>query len=181
MGTMLHRITIGRTREVRGPDALERGAVGLIVVVVMAVAMWFGVRLMLMAQTLDAVSVARGAQVNAVVYHAEHGRWPTPDSQGIIGADLHGSFFKHLTLGEGGVITAELTLGSTPAVTAADDVHAPSDLQGLLSFRPELLGSKDAPSISFLCGYAKPTAGALAAGTGGRTTVPRKYLPPFCR
>lgn len=181
MGVMLHRITIGRTREVRGPDALEGSVVGVIVVVVMAIAMWFGVRLVLMAQTLDAVSVVRGAQVNAVVYHAEHGRWPAPGSRDIIGADPHGSFFKHLTLDEGGVITAELTLDPTRAGAVGSGVRVPGNLQGFLSFRPELLGSRDAPSISFLCGYAKPIAEVVETGAVDRTSMPGEYLPPFCR
>jgi len=153
----------------------------VIVVVVMAIAMGFGVRVMFMAQTLDAVSFARGAQVNAVVYRAEHGRWPAPGSQDIVGADSHGSFFKRLTLDEGGVITAELELDPTRAGAAGSGVRVPDSLRGFLSFRPELLGSRDAPSISFLCGYAKPIAGVVETGAVDLTSVPREYLPPFCR
>lgn len=181
MGATLHRIVIGRAREVRGPDALECGAVGLIVVVVMVIAMGFGVRAMLMAQSVDAVSFARGAQINAVVYYAEHGRWPAAGSRDIVGAHGRGSFSGQLTLDGDGVVTAELALGGIRAVPDGNGIRASGKLQGLLSFRPELLGSSDAPSISFLCGYAKPVAGGAAAGAVNRTSMPPEYLPPFCR
>lgn len=181
MGARLHRIVIGRSREVRGPDALESAVVGVIVVVVMMVAMEFGVRATLMAQTLDAVSFARGAQVNAVIYYAEHGRWPAPGSPDIVGADGRGSFFEQLTLDEGGAMTAELALGGIRAVPDGNGIRASGKLRGSLSFRPELLGARDAPSISFLCGYAKPMAGAVAAGAVNRTSMSPDYLPPFCR
>ena len=169
MGGILHRVVIGRTREVRGPDALERFAAGVTVAVVVAIAAGYGARSMLMAQTLDALSMARFQQINAVVYRAEHGRWPPPASPTEVGH----SRVTHVVQGGGGVITAELALGSTAG--------APGSVHGFLSFRPELLGSKEAPAISFLCGYAKPVAGAVEGGAADRTSIPRKYLPPFCR
>jgi len=181
MGVVKHQITIGRTREVRGPDALERGFAGMIIAVAMVIAVWFGVQLIQMTQTLDAVSVAGGPQINAIIYHAEHGRWPSPGNRDIVAADSNGNYVEHLALGEGGVITAELTLGPAQRVLTGRGARLPSSIHGFLSFRPELLGSKDAPSISFLCGYAKPVAGAIETTTANQTTLPRKYLPPFCR
>lgn|SRR5574337_130751 len=181
MGKVQHRITIGRTREVRGPDALERGAVGMIIAVVMVIAVWFGMQLVHMTQTLDAVTLASGAQISAVIYHAEHGRWPAADERNIVAADSHGSYVKHLTLGEGGVITAELALSPAQGIPSRLDADVLGNAHGFLSFRPELLGSTDAPSILFLCGYAKPVVGAIGTAAANRTTLPRKYLPPFCR
>ncbi|HZX72323.1 MAG TPA: hypothetical protein VFE77_16070 [Rhodanobacter sp.] len=181
MGVVLHRITIGRTREVRGPDAFEQGVAGVIVAVVTAFAGWFGVQLVHMTQTLDAVTFARGAQINAVIYHAVQGRWPSPGDRNVVAADSHGDYVTHLALGEGGVITAELTLGPVPVILTRGFGPVSGSAHGFLSFRPELLGSKDAPSISFLCGYAKPVAGAIESSAVNQTTLPRKYLPPFCR
>ncbi len=181
MGVVQHRITIGRSREVRGPDALELGFAGLIIAVAMVIAVWFGIQLVQMTQTLDAVAVTRGPQTNAVLYHAEYGRWPSPGNRDIIAAHGQGNYVEHLTLGEGGVITAELMLGPAQGVLTGRGVRLPGSMQGFLSFRPELLGSKDAPGISFLCGYANPVAGAVETAAVNRTTIPRKYLPPFCR
>jgi hypothetical protein len=181
MGVVKHQITIGRTREVRGPDALEQGFAGVIVAVAMVIAGWFGIQLIHMTQTLDAVSVAGGPQINAIIYHAEHGRWPSPGYRDIVAAHSNGNYVEHLALGEGGVITAELTLGPAQGGLSGRGARLPNSIHGFLSFRPELLGSKDAPSISFLCGYAKPVAGAIETTAAGQTTLPREYLPPFCR
>ena len=176
-----HRISIGHTREVRGPDALEVGFAGMIIAVAMAVAVFFGIQLAQMTQTLDAVSVVEGPQFNAVIYYAEHGRWPSPGSQAIVAADGEGIYAKHLALSDGGVITAELTLDPAQGVLTGHGARLPSSIHGFLSFRPELLGSKDAPSISFLCGYAKPVEGAIETTAANRTTLPRRDLPPSCR
>ena len=64
MDARLHRTAIGRTREVRGPDAMELVAAGVIVAVVVAIAAGFGGRVRLMAQTLDAITLVGAAQVN---------------------------------------------------------------------------------------------------------------------
>lgn len=181
MGAVQHRISIGRTREVRGPDALEGGFAGMIIAVAMAVALWFGIHLVPMAQTLDAVSLADGSQINAVIYYAEHGRWPSPGNRDIVAADGEGIYAKHLALSDGGVITAELTLDPAQGVLTGHGARLPSSIHGFLSFRSELFGSKDAPSISFLCGYAKPVEGAIETTAANRTTLPRRDLPPSCR
>jgi hypothetical protein len=152
----------------------------MIIAVAMVVAVGFGDRLIQMTQTLDAVSIVRGVQINAIVYHAEYGRWPSPDDRHIAAAHTHGSYVQHLALGDGGVITAELTL-SPRAILGGGAASGPGSLRGFLSFRPELLGSKDAPGISFLCGYAKRDAGAVGSTAANQTTLPRRYLPPYCR
>ena len=160
---------------------MERGFAGIIVAVAMALAVWFGIQLMQMTQALDAVSIASGPQINAVVYHAEHGRWPSPGNQDIASAETNGTYVNHLVLDEGGVIIADLTLGPVQGFMADRADHVSGGFHGFLSLRPELLGSKDAPTIAFLCGYAKPVAGAIATTPANRTSLPRKFLPPFCR
>ena len=180
MGAILHRTMIGRTRELRGPDALELVVAGAIVAAVVAVATGFGGRLMLMAQTLDAVTLAWAPQVNARVYRAEHGRWPPAGDPDILGGARAGSHVEDLALEDGGVITAQLVLGrSVP--TGSHGGAAAGGLRGQLSFRPELMGSAAEPAVSFLCGYATPVAGTVEAGAANRTTLPGDYLPPFCR
>ena len=181
MGVGPHRITIGRTREVRGPDALEGGFAGMIIAAAMVVAVWFGIHLVQMTQTLDAVSVAEGPQINAIIFYAEHGRWPSPGNRDIVAADSKGMYVEHLALGDGGVITAELALGPAQGVLTGHGTRLPSNIHGFLSLRPELLGSKNAPSISFLCGYAKPVVGAIKTTAASLTTLPRRDLPPSCR
>jgi hypothetical protein len=181
MGTVQHRIIIGRSREVRGPDALERGFAGIIIAVAMVMAIWFGLRLIAMTQAIEAVSLASGPQINAVLYRAEHGRWPSPGDRNIVAADNHGAYVRRLMLGAGGVVTAQMSLGPARGMLAVHGAGVRGSISGLLSFRPELLGSQDAPSISFLCGYAKPLAGAFDGGADNPTSLPPKYLPPFCR
>ena len=181
MGVARHRTVIGRTREVRGPDALEGGFAGIVIAVATAIAGWYGIQLMQMSQALDAVTVVRAAQINAIVYHAVHGRWPSPRNLHIVPADSRGKYVKQLVLGEGGSFSAELRLDTRPVILAGLGLREWRSTHGFLSFRPELLGSKDAPSVSFLCGYAKPVAGALNTGVENRTTLPRNSLPPFCR
>jgi hypothetical protein len=182
MGVVKHQIIIGRTREVSGPDALEQGFAGVIVTVAMVIAGWFGIQLIHMTQTLDAVSLASLPQIDAIMYRTVHGRWLSPGNRHIVAAHSNGSYARHLALGEGGVITAEMTLGPVQGALTGHGARVPDSLHGFLSFRPELLGSEDAPAISFLCGYAKPVAGAVVeTAVSNRTTLPRKYLPPFCR
>jgi hypothetical protein len=179
MGALLHRTTIGRTRELRGPDALELGIVGIVVAGVTVMAAGFGSRLMLMTQSLDAITLARAPQVNASVYRAEHGRWPPAGDGNILGKAREGQHVQDLTLADGGVITAQLSL--VRPLPGGNGRGAAGDLQGQLSFRPELLGSREEPAVSFLCGYARPVAGTVEAGAVNRTTLPEEYLPPFCR
>ncbi|CAM5340365.1 hypothetical protein [Rhodanobacter lindaniclasticus] len=181
MGAIRYRTTIGRTREVRGPDALELAIAGMIVAVVATIAAGFGGRLMLIAQTLDAISLVRAAQVNAMVYRAEQGRWPSAGAPDILGDARAGSHVEELTLEDGGVVTVQLRLGRALPVGEHGGVAGAGGLQGRLSFRPELLGSRDAPVVSFLCGYAMPIDGTVATDAVNRTTLPEKYLPPFCR
>lgn len=174
-------MVIGRTREVRGPDALERGFAGIVIAVATAIAGWYGTQLMQMSQALEAVTTVRAGEINAVVYHAVHGRWPSPGNRHIVPTGNHGTYVKQLVLGEGGTFNAELTLDARPVILAGLGLRGPRSTRGFLSFRPELFGSKDAPTVSFLCGYAKPVDGAFKTGVTNRTTLPRNYLPPFCR
>jgi len=181
MGARLHRTAIGRTREVRGPDALELIAAGAIVAAVVAVATGFGSRVMLMAQTLDAVSLAWAPQVNARVYRAEHGRWPSAGDPNILGDARAGSHVENLSLAEGGVITAQVVLGQSLPAGNRSGAVATGGVRGRLSFRPELMGWAEEPTVSFLCGYATPVSGTVEATAANRTTLPVDYLPPSCR
>lgn len=160
---------------------MELAFAGLVGAVVSVIAVWSGVQLVQMTQALDAVSLASGPQTDAVLYHAVYGRWPSPGDPGIAAADGRGTFVKRMALHEDGVLTAELVLGPRTRIWTSHGADAPGRTHGFLSFRPELLGSSDAPSIVFLCGDAEPVAGAIGPIAASRTTIPREYLPPFCR
>jgi hypothetical protein len=177
----MHPLSVGRSCQLRGPDALELGFAGLTVTAVTLLALSFAVRLTHMVEVLDAVSVVSGAQTDAVVHRAVHGRWPAPGDVGVVSPDADGFYTQHLTLGDGGVVTADLRLGR--AVLNADGLglHVEGGVRGRLSFRPVLFGAEDAPTLTYLCGYARPPAGAVAAPAADRTTLPRNLLPPFCR
>ncbi|MGH8184033.1 MAG: hypothetical protein ACREPH_10280 [Rhodanobacteraceae bacterium] len=153
----------------------------MIIAIVMIMAMWFGMRLIPMVQTLDALSLASGPEYNEVIYHAVHGRWPPADNPYMIAGDGKGLYTNNLTLNEGGVITAQLALSPVSMIGAAPFATGAGTIHGSLSFRPELLGSRDAPTVSFLCGYAKPVVGRAATSGANKTTLERKFLPPFCR
>lgn len=181
MDTRLHRTAIGRTREVRGPDALELLVARVIVGVVVVIAAGFGSRAKLMVQPLEAITLAWAPQVDARVYFAEHGRWPSAGDSNILGDARKGSHVEDLTLAEGGVITAQVSLGQSLPPGKRDGVSVTGGVQGRLSSRPELMGSAEEPAISFLCGYALPVTGTVGPDAVNRTTLPEKYLPPFCR
>lgn len=178
----LHRVTIGRTREVRGPDAFERGVAGIIIAVVSALALGFGLQLSRMVQTLEAVSMTSTAKIDSVTYHTIHGHWPRAGDPDIVVPGTHSAYVQRLALDDHGSITATATLGPLRGIfSPRDGEPAASILHGSLSFRPALLGARDAPTISYLCGYAKPVAGTLRVSGANRTTLPRQVLPPFCR
>lgn len=177
----MHPLSVGRSRQVRGPDALELGFAGLTITAVTLLALTFAVRLTRMVEVLDAVSVASGAQADAVVHRAVHGRWPAPGDAGVVSPDLHGSYAWRLTLEDGGVVTADLRLGRAVFDADGSGLHVENGVRGRLSFRPVLLGADDSPTLTYLCGYARPPAGVVAAPGADRTTLPRTLLPPFCR
>jgi hypothetical protein len=160
---------------------MEMGIAVAIIATLMVMAAWFGMRLIPMAQTVDAVSLASGPKTNEVIYHAVHGRWPSPDNPHMIGDNGNGRYARHLTLDAGGVITAELVLDPVAGSRVAASATGARIIHGSLSFRPELLGNRDAPTIVFICGYAKPVMGRAATSGVNKTTLDRKFLPPFCR
>ncbi|MEO8810454.1 MAG: hypothetical protein ABI386_09440 [Rhodanobacter sp.] len=154
---------------------------GVIIAVVMMMAMALGVRLIPMVRTLDALSLASGPATNEIIYHAVHGRWPPPGDSTIIAGNKKSSFVKSLALGRDGVITAQVALGPVPAFGAARTATGPEAIHGVLSFRPQLLGSRDAPTITFLCGYAQSVDDPVATSVANTTTLDKHILPPFCR
>lgn len=172
----LHRVTIGRTREVRGPDALERAFVGLIIAVAAMVAVAFAIHSLRMVQSLDAISLASGAETDAIVHRAVHGAWPAADEPGVTSGGASGHYVTRVRLVANGLVTANLAAAPTYGAGSR-----PRTSRGVLAFRPELLGSADAPAITYLCGYAKPVAGGTIGNTPNPTTTAKPDLPPFCR
>lgn len=177
----LHRVTVGRSREVRGPDGLEMGIAVVIITVVISMAVWFGMRVIPMVRTLDPLSLASGPMYNEVIYHAVHGRWPSPDDPTIVAGNNNGAYVKDITLGRDGVITAHVAPGAGPGFGSAPSATGTATSLSALSFRPELLGSRDAPTVTFLCGYAQPVVGPVAPIGTNMTTLDKHALPPFCR
>jgi hypothetical protein len=160
---------------------MEMAVAIVIITVVMIVAVCFGRRLIPMVQTIDALSLASAPAYNEIVYHAAHGRWPPPDDSTIVGGNNKGSFVNQLTLGEDGVITAQLAIGPGSVFSAATSAADAETIRGSLSFRPQLLGSRDAPTVTLLCGHARPIAGQAAPSGTDLTTLHKQVLPPFCR
>lgn len=177
----LYQVTIGRSREVRGPDGMEAGIVGVIMAAVMVVAVGFGARLIPMVQTLDAVSLVSTPAYNEVIYYAAHGRWPAAGDPNFTAGNSKGFHVNELKLGADGVITAQLAIGPILRIGAVPSDSGAGTIHGALSFRPELLGSRDAPTVSFLCGYAQPVVDPAAKRDNNMTTLDKQILPPFCR
>ena len=179
-----HRMTIGRSREVRGPDGMEMGVAATIVAIVMIMAIGFGARLVLMTQTLDAVSLASVVETNEVIYRAMRCRWPPADDPYMAGGNTRGNYAGNLGLDGAGGITAQLTIGpSNGSIGAAlaPTATGTEPIQGALSFRPESFGAPDAQAVVFLCGHARPIAGPAGTNPADRTTLDKTFLPPFCR
>lgn len=160
---------------------MEMGVVAVIIAVVMVMAACFGRQLFPMVRTLDALSLASGPAYNEVVYHAVHGRWPSADNPTIVTHTSRGSHVSRLTLGEDGVITAQLMVDAAHSNAATPSAAGVHTVPAALSFRPQLLGSRDAPTITFLCGYAQPVVGQAASVGTNMTTLRKQDLPPFCR
>lgn len=177
----LHRVTIGRTREVRGPDSLERAIVGIIIAVAMTLAVGFGVHQMRMADAAEAVTLARGIEYDEVVARAVHGNWLSPPAAAGIARGTKGRYVRKTTVGGDGVITMQLMLDTHAwgVATRAEDRHAP--IAGLLSFRPQLIGAPGYEGVTFACGYAKPPGRATSPRGDNHTTLQRRDLPPACR
>lgn len=178
----LHRVTIGRTRGVRGPDALERGVVGVIIAIVMMLAVGYGVRQMRIGEVVEAVTLARGAQYDAVVYRAVHGAWPSPGHGAMAINAIEGKYVKQTRLGENGIITMRLVLGQPRLNGHAVQAGAANTAPGWLSFRPRLLGVPGYQTVTLLCGYATLPAGPTnMPSTANKTTLNKRDLPPMCR
>ena len=160
---------------------MEMAFSAVIIAVVMSMAVWFGMRLIPMIQTLDALSLTSGSANEEIIYHAVHGRWPPPDDASIVAGNNKSAHVDNITLDGDGVITAQLAIGPGQMIGAARSATEIGVVHGSLSFRPELLGSPDAPTISFLCGYAKPVIAPVAPNGTNRTTLDKHILPLFCR
>ncbi len=179
-----HRMTIGRSREVRGPDGMEMAMVATIVAIVSIMAIGFGARLLLMAQTLDAVSLASPVETNEVIYRAMRGRWPPADNPYMAIGNTRGNYTRNLRVDGAGSITAQLTIGPLDELIGTAHTAAAAStrtIQGSLSFRPESLGVRGAQTIVFLCGDARPIAGPDETNPIDSATLGKRFLPPFCR
>jgi hypothetical protein len=177
----LHRVTIGRTREVRGPDALERGFVGLVIVAAMAFAVWFGVQQMHMTEAVEAVSLGSAAVGQEVVHYSVHGTWPAPGDSTIMAGNDKGNYVKGARLGPDGRITMQMRLGPIHADDFASGLGRRAVVTGALTLRPQLLGAPGSEAVVVWCGYAGPAGRTATLDVANKTTLPRRDLPPFCR
>lgn len=106
----LHRVIVGRTREVRGPDALEHAAVAVCILVATVAAMIYGLHQVHMVQAIEAITLVSGPkEYNLIEYRAVRGDWPPRTDTRIVGGNRQGTYVKNITLGRGGVLTADLT------------------------------------------------------------------------
>ncbi len=181
----LHRVTVGRTREVRGPDALERGFVGLTIMAAAVLAIGYGIHQMRMVKVTEAIVLARQPQIDETLYRAAHGTWPkTGDPSIVAGAQATGAVGHYVTaahLARHGVITMRLSLGQEPFRTIAHELGEDEPSSGRLSFRPQLLGVPGFQAVTMLCGYARPVGGKTLPGANNGTTLSRQDVPPLCR
>ncbi len=177
-GLPLHRITVGRTREVRGPDAMERLAAGVVASVVVGLALGFGAHQVRMFQALDAVSLATGPTYDAIIHRALHGAWPEPADDASVGDNVQGRWVRHVVPEPYGGLTMHLTFTQAPL----DNIGNRKPVShGIVSMRPQWIQAGDFAAVTLLCGYAKPVPGAPAPRAVNRTTAARQDLPPFCR
>jgi hypothetical protein len=184
MSPHLHRVIIGRTREVRGPDALERAAVAVCILVAIVAALIYGLHQVHMVEATEAIAMVAGpTEYNLIEYRAVHGDWPPRTDTRVFGEIVQqGLYVKKITLEQGGALTATLTF---EALAYHPDfiLNTPEKRKtsGYLSFRPAILGASGYESVMFLCGYAMPPAGAAEPQARNRTTLAANDVPPTCR
>ena len=179
----LHRVTVGRSREVRGPDALELGAVAACVLAVIVVALSYGLRQIHMAEVTEAIALVSGpSEYNLIEYRALYGGWPPYADGDIVGGNRQGAYVKNIALGRDGVLTAELALRQND-FHPGFIVYAPEKRKtsGDLSFRPVLMGASGYETMMLLCGNAVPPVGVSEPHALNHTTIPEGDLPLACR
>ena len=174
----LYNVAAGRTREVRGPDALELAfAWGLILAILLIPAV-YGLRQMRMAEMTEPVSMVSALPRNElIIYRSLYGRWPSslPSAE-----DESGRFFKAFKLGKRGSITAQITFqaqGAWPLPAWDDSLET----NGYLSFRPVIAGAAGYGALMLLCGYASAPPGVPEPTSVNHTTLNNGDLPPDCR
>lgn len=174
-------VTIGRTREVRGSDALEFLAVAACVLSVLLVAMAYGFHQKRMAAITEPLSLASGGpESGLIVYRSLYGSWPSSLPNEIFRENGIGLFVQTLRLRHYGAITAKITFPdkTEPYFPGWKVVRKTS---GLLSFRPVIAGAEGYGAVLFLCGYASPPRGVPAPRSVNETTLNEDDLPPDCR
>lgn len=168
-----------------GPDALELVAVAFCALTVVALVAGFAVHLFRIAEVTDAISLAAGVEPDLIEYHAVHGRWPVAaaSAQGtIIGGLGSGYYARSLQLASNGAITANLNLsryGESRAKALRRFMDGPDD--GVVSFRPAVIGAPGHEFVVFLCGNDLPPSGASVPKARNQTTLGDEDLPPACR
>lgn len=179
----VHRVTVGRTRELRGPDAFERLAVAFIGFVVLGFALWYGLAHIRMTKSSEAISLALIPEYNLILYRAHYGEWPAPENPHIVPAHATGKYVKSVSLEPGGGLRVEMGFGPHRSYTNSKGqlVFRPPKTSGYLSFRPQLVGAPGARAVIFLCGHADPVGESPHLRASDTTTLPVNFLPPACR
>jgi len=176
-----YNVTIGRTREVRGPDALETVVVWAFILAVLAIPMTYGFHQARMAEMTEPVSLVNASpNYDLIIYRSLYGRWPSSLPDEILKENRIGAYTKSFKLGAHGSMTAEVVFLDQWVRTYINwsDSNKPS---GFLSFRPVIAGARGYGSVLFLCGNASPPPGAPEPLAANRTTLVDNDLPPECR
>lgn len=120
------------------------------------------------AQLTEALTLAKTVQMDQVVYHAETGRWPAMAAHPARVLSGESRIVRSLTAANG-VFTFEFS-----------DATGPLARRRLTFRRARRLDGARTASATWVCGYARPPAGYVAAGDN-LTDVPKAMLPQACR
>lgn len=180
----MHKVVIGRSRELRGPDALELVLVAACVLAICGIATVYGLHQFRMAKTTEVLTLTTNAKIADVEYRAFNGEWPPPDDRFVLGSFAQGKYVESLKLGRDGTLTAGIRFQvSDPErdFIVFSRFWASKPVDGYLSFRPVVAGAEGYGSVLFLCGFASPPHGIAEPAGANMTSLGGNDLPPGCR
>lgn len=178
-----YKIVTGRTREVRGPDALELVFVAACILAACGIATVYGLHQLSMTETTEAFTLARNAMIGEVVYKAFNGDWPHAGDTNVVTPDMQGKYVRSIKLGQKGTLTAGLMVNPfirQENFTVFNEIRKPA-IRGYLSLRPVVAGAQGYGSVLFLCGFELPPPGVGEPAGKNKTTLEGNDLPPACR
>jgi len=149
----------------RGFTLIELMIVITIIAIIASIAVTAYSNFTIRAQVGECSSLSTATKLAIGSWYMERGDWPTNQAQLGVTVPPSGNFVEEVEVIDGAI---QCTFGN----------KAHADILGtILTIRPapNLNGE-----VAWVCGYAAAPGSHTVAGTDA-TSIPQKYLPPFCK